>query len=68
MSRDELLNDLVESVGAVTEEETSKMDKILNDIVLLIQLRTQNEILIAELSDSNIIDIKREAIRRYKYG
>lgn len=68
MSREELVAEIEAAAGATAVEQTVIIDSIVNDIVLGIQLMYQSEILISEMNADNIADIKREALRRYRYG
>ncbi len=66
MSRDELVNDIIATVGATTPEQIAKINTALSNIILLIQLRYNFEILISEMNVTDIANIKNEVIRRYK--
>lgn len=66
MSRDELFNSIVATVGATSEVQLAKVSTSLNDVVLLIQLRNYEEILISEMNTDNLKNITDEVVRRYR--
>lgn len=68
MNRQELINDITITLRATSNEEKELIENSLTDIILLLELRNGEEILIEDLTTSNIADIKREVMRRYKYG
>ena len=68
MDRTTLVNDIITTLGATTPDQILKINLDLSDIILLLELRNGYEILIEELIPSNIYDVKREVMRRYRYG
>ena len=68
MNRTELVSDIITTTGAETPEQLSLIGLSLTDIILLLELRYNEEILITDLTALNIADIKKEVIRRYRYG
>jgi len=68
MDRTTLVNDIITTLGAITPDQILKINLDLSDIILLLELRNGYEILIEELIPSNIYDVKREVMRRYRYG
>ena len=68
MNRQELIADIVSSAGAADPVQITRIETAVNDIILGIQLLSPVEILISEMNSENIADIKREALRRYRYG
>ena len=68
MNRDELVINLVEKLGITTEEQFAQINAILNDIILGIELRHGEEILVENLVQGNIHCIISEVCRRYCYG
>jgi len=68
MSRGELVAEIAAAAGVTDAEQTVIIDSIVNDIILGIQLMYPSEILISEINADNIADIKRETLRRYRYG
>lgn len=68
MNRQELIADIVASAGATDPEQVTKIETVVNDIILGIQVLWPFEILVSEMNPDNIADIKREALRRYRYG
>ena len=68
MNRQELIAAIAASAGATSAEQVTKIETAVNDIVLGIQLLWPVEILVSEMNPENIADVKREALRRYRYG
>lgn len=68
MNRQELIADIVASAGAADPAQVTKIETVVNEIIMGIQLLWSFEILVSEMNPDNIADIKREALRRYRYG
>ena len=68
MNRPELIADIVASAGAMDPAQVTQIEAVVNDIILGIQLLWPFEVLVSEMSQENIADVKREALRRYRYG
>ena len=66
MNREELVNSVIVSVGATTNTQITKVNSVLSDIVLAVELQQGYEILISELSAANIKIIKAECVRGYR--
>lgn len=65
MSRDELVSEIIAYTKATTPEQIAKINTVVNDVALAVQLRRKDEFLISELSENGLIIFKNECIRRY---
>lgn len=63
-----MVSAIIAAVNATTDEQITLVNSNLTDIVLAVELRHGNELLIDDLSDSEIAIVKAECIRRYYSG
>lgn len=68
MNRAELAAEIITAVKATTDEQIAAVNTHLTEIILAVQFRQQKEIIIDEANDKTVAAIKRECIRRYRYG
>ena len=64
MSRDELFTAICSTLGYATEEQQAIAAAHLREIIIAVELRHGEELLIADLTDDKVAIIKREAVRR----